>query len=89
MLIDTHAHLQDEELINDVDDILQRAREVGVDSIVCVGYDYESSLQALEIAGKYTGVYAVVGVHPHDAATLNEEVMAELYKMAKQPKVVA
>lgn len=89
MLIDTHAHLQDEELINDVDDILQRAREAGIESIVCVGYDYESSRQAVDISRKYNEVYAVVGVHPQDAATFNDEVMAELYKMAKEPKVVA
>jgi TatD DNase family protein len=89
MLIDTHAHLQDKELINDVDDILQKARDAGVESVVCIGYDYESSWQAVEIARKYTEVYAVVGVHPHDAATLSGEIMAELYKMAKEPKVVA
>ncbi|MGI5921698.1 MAG: TatD family hydrolase [Syntrophomonadaceae bacterium] len=89
MLIDTHAHLQDEELVNDVEAILQRARQAGVESIICVGYDYPSSLKAMEIARKYAGVYAVVGVHPHDAETLNEEIMAQLYKMAQDPKVVA
>lgn len=89
MLIDTHAHLQDKELLPDVKAVLKRAAEAGVELIVCPGYDLESSVQAVQLARIYPQVYATVGIHPHDAATLDETALAELYRLAKEPKVVA
>jgi len=89
MLIDTHAHLQNEELVTDLEEILQRAHDAGLEKIVCVGYDLESSEKAVKIASKHQQVYAVVGVHPHDANTLNQEVIARLYDLSQHEKVVA
>lgn len=89
MLFDTHAHLQDELLEDKLEEILARAREAGVEKIACVGYDMPSSRQALELARKHKEIYALVGIHPHDADQLNERSLAELYQMAKDPKVVA
>ncbi len=89
MLIDSHAHLQDKDLKKDVPGILERAREAGVERIVCVGWDLESSREAVELARLYSEVYAVVGVHPHDAKTLNDDVLAGLMHLCKDPKVVA
>lgn len=89
MLIDTHAHLQDEDLKNDLKNVLARAAEAGVEKIVCVGYDIKSSQEALNLARKYRQVYAVVGVHPHDAARLDQKALEKLYTMAKDPRVVA
>lgn len=89
MLIDSHAHLQDEAFQDDLPQVLQRAKEAGLEKIICIGYDYESSIQTVKLARKYPQVYAVVGVHPHDAKTLTEEIMAGLYKLAQEPKVVA
>ncbi len=89
MLIDTHAHLQDSDLKPDLEQILARAAEAGVEKIICVGYDLESSREALKLARKYSHIYAVVGVHPHDAKTLTPEVTEKLYTMAKDPRTVA
>lgn len=89
MLIDTHAHLQDEQYKEDLQDVLKRAEDAGLEKIICVGYDYASSCQALELARKIPQVYAVVGVHPHDSQELNEEILAKLFEMAKDPRVVA
>ncbi|MBO8159968.1 TatD family hydrolase [Thermosyntropha sp.] len=89
MLIDTHAHLQDKSLKPEIEDILKRADEAGVKKIVCVGYDYATSVEAVELANRYKGIYAVVGVHPHDAEELNQNVLEKLYVLAKDPKVVA
>lgn len=89
MLIDTHAHLQDEQYKDDLKDVLQRADDAGLEKIVCVGCDYESSCQALELARSFPRVYAVVGVHPHDSRELTGEMLAKLYEMAKDPRVVA
>lgn len=89
MLIDTHAHLQDKELKPDIDNILKHAEEAGVEKIVCIGYDLASSQEAVELAGQYSQVYAVVGIHPHDAQELNNNCIDKLYDMGKKKKVLA
>lgn len=89
MLIDTHAHLQDKALKNDLAEVLKRAKESGVEKIICVGYDYPTSVEAVELARQYEGIYAVVGIHPHDAKELNDEILAKLYQLAGEEKVVA
>lgn len=89
MLVDTHAHLQDEDLKKDLPQVLKRAEEAGVEKIICVGYDVKSSQEALNIARQHRQVYAVVGIHPHDAQHLDDEALKQLYTMAKDPRVVA
>jgi len=89
MLIDSHAHLQDKAFAGEVEAVLERAAEAGVETIVCVGYDLNSSQAALDLARKYKQVYAVVGIHPHDASELNEKARTQIYDMAKDQKVVA
>ncbi len=89
MLIDSHAHIQDKQFKGEVDNILDNAKSAGVDTIICVAYDYESSRSAVELARRYSQVYAVIGIHPHDAKTLNNECIADLFELAREPKVVA
>jgi TatD DNase family protein len=88
-MFDTHAHLQDKNLRGDLENVLNRAREAGVEKITCVGYDLPSSQEAVMLARKYKDVYAAVGVHPHDAETLNQESLEKLRNLAKDPNVVA
>ena len=52
---------------------VERAREAGIDWMVCVGTGLATSQQALDLAGKYDDVYATVGLHPHDASQLDAE----------------
>lgn len=89
MFIDSHAHIQDRKLIADVPRVISNARAAGVDRIICVGYDYDTSVQAVELSRRHSEVYAVVGVHPHDAKTLSSKVLADLFTLARDPKVVA
>ena len=65
------------------------AEQAGGEKIICVGYDLSSSREALNLARQYRHIFAVVGVHPHDAVTLTSEVTEELYKLAKDQRVVA
>lgn len=88
-MFDSHAHLQDPKLKKDLDNILKRAQDAGVDRIACIGYDLASSQDAVLIARKYRQVYAVVGIHPHDAQTMTPEVLEKLKSLASDPKVVA
>jgi TatD DNase family protein len=89
LLIDSHAHLQDEEFADDLDSVLKNSWDSGLEKIVCIGYDYDSSRKAVELSTKYEQIYAVVGIHPHNAKDLNKEVIAKLFKLAKHEKVVA
>lgn len=89
MLTDSHAHLQDQDLKKDLPGLLARAREAGVTRVICVGWDLDSSREAAALAREYPEVYAVVGVHPHDAKTLNDDVLAGLAQLCREPKVVA
>lgn len=89
MIVDTHAHLSDKRLASDLDYWLQEARAVGVTRIVNVGADLESSRLAVAQAASHAGLFAAVGVHPHEAKDWNTQMEAKLTALAQQPKVCA
>jgi TatD DNase family protein len=89
MLVDSHCHLNDKKFDKDRDAVIQRARNAGVTAMVCIGYDVESSRRAVDIANSHDGVYAAVGVHPHDAKTLRPRDIDQLSRLADSAKVVA
>ncbi|NMA60375.1 MAG: hydrolase TatD, partial [Firmicutes bacterium] len=66
-MIDSHAHLNDPAFTSDLPEVVARAHDAGVHIIINVGYDLPSSKRAVELAERYPGLWAVVGVHPHDA----------------------
>jgi len=88
-LFDTHCHLNDEAFRDDVPAVLTRAREAGVENLLVVGYDLASSQQALKLAEDFPGIFAAVGFHPHEAATVSGEDLAKIEKMLTHEKVVA
>jgi len=88
-LTDTHAHLFAEEYQDRLDDVLKRAGEAGVVSVICVGLDLPTSEQAIAIAETYPNVWAAVGVHPHDAGDAPPNVLQRLETLAAHEKVVA
>jgi len=89
MLIDTHCHLDFKDFDSDRDEVIDRARAAGVGKIINVASSIEGARRSVELAGKYDMVHATVGVHPHDAASVTDKVMADLGAMAKDSKVVA
>lgn len=89
MIFDTHIHLNDEKLFNNLDAYLSDAKKKGVNKFLCVGWDVESSRKAVEIANKYNGVYAAIAVMPTSHETYNENSIFELEEIAKNNKVVA
>ena len=66
MIIDTHIHLDDKRYDDDLDDVLNRAREGGVKRFIIPGADPKTLPRAVEIAEFYDDVYFAVGVHPYD-----------------------
>ena len=89
LLIDSHAHLQDRAYQKDREQVIERAFQGGLQGIICVGYDIESSEETLELAHRFPEIFAVVGVHPHDAKTLDQEGERRLFDLVRDSKVVA
>lgn len=92
MLIDSHAHLNFKEYNPDeIAQMLDRAREQGVDAFINIGGGeaYEGNVKAIEIAEQYPHIYATVGIHPHDASIVTDAMVEDLRKLTENPKVVA
>lgn len=88
MYFDSHAHLDLEPLCDAEDDVVRRAREAGVSHIVTIGIDPESAEKAIAIAHRHAGVYAAVGLHPHDASRVSDSLLARLDELSRCDKVV-
>jgi Mg-dependent DNase len=86
VLIDTHAHLEGFE---DLPQIIERAAGAGVEKIVAISSDLKSSKRSMEIASVFPGVFAAVGIHPHEASSFAAESFSEIENLAKGEKVVA
>ncbi len=89
MFVDTHAHLFFPNFKDDLDEVIARAKDSGVDNIIVPGTDLASSKQAIDLAEKYDFIYAAVGVHPHDTAEWNDDFIPKIKELAKHEKVVA
>ncbi len=89
VLVDSHAHLSDPQLARDLAGALARAQAAGVAAVVDVGTDLASSRLVVATAGRHPGVFATVGIHPHDAKTADDAAFAELRQLAASPRVVA
>jgi TatD DNase family protein len=90
MLIDTHTHLFDERFGKDLPAVVERAASAGLERVVCLGIDRESSLATVEIANKYPLVVAAVGIQPNHAAEARAGDWEAIVRLAEtEPRVVA
>jgi len=89
MYVDTHAHLYFDQFDDDREAVLSRAGDAGVDRIINIGINIETSLQSIAYADKYQMVYASAGVHPHDAEDAPQDYLTKIEEMIAHPKVVA
>jgi TatD DNase family protein len=85
-VIDTHAHL---DALDDADAAIARARESGVTRILTVGTDVAGSRRALAFADANEGVYAILGIHPHEAGVASAADVAEIETLLAHPRAVA
>jgi len=86
VLVDTHCHL---DMLEDLDDVLERMRGAGVARAVTIGVDSASSEWAVRAAAEHDQLWATVGLHPHDAKDRSDELMGRLEELAADPRVVA
>lgn len=89
MLIDSHAHLEMPEFAQDRKNVIQRAHNGGVDYILTIGIDIEACQQAISLAEEFEFVYAVLGVHPHNAKVIDEGTYRILRGLTRHDKVCA
>ena len=89
MFFDTHAHLDYPDFAADLTDVLARARSAGIDRIITIGTDLESSRRAVNLAERFDDVFAAVGWHPSNVTAAPADVKSPLKEIAVHPKVVA
>jgi len=83
MIIDTHCHLDDDRYLEDIDEVIKRAKEQGVKKFIIPGADPKSLKRAIELSEKYNEIYFAVGVHPYDASSYNREFLEEYISHSK------
>lgn len=89
MIFDTHCHLNSEELLSRIDEVIESAKKVGVDKFLVIGWNKESSLKAIELANQYDCIYAAIGFHPTDIDGVTDDDFNKVMNHVNNPKVVA
>jgi TatD DNase family protein len=91
MLIDSHAHLEGKQFAQDREQVITRARDVGVRSIVAIGNgDGPANFDCgIQLAEKYDFIYATVGIHPHEARLADQAAFDRMQQLARNPKIIA
>ncbi|MDQ3019099.1 MAG: TatD family hydrolase [Bacteroidota bacterium] len=89
MITDTHAHLYYPEVISNIDEILSRANDEGIERIIVPAVDFETSKQIIDMSEKYDMIFCALGVHPCDVHKNELKVIEEIEKFLLHPKVVA
>jgi TatD DNase family protein len=88
-LIDSHCHLNAERFDDDIELVIDGARAAGVERILVPGWNVASSERALTLTARFDGLDVGVGVHPHDAAKVDETGWRRIVAWAGDPRVVA
>jgi TatD DNase family protein len=88
-LVDSHCHLQADRFDADVDLVLDGARQAGVERVLVPGWNVASSAGAIALVERHPWLDPAVGVHPHDAANVDDRGWAEIVALAGDPRVVA
>ena len=89
ILVDTHAHIDEEGFAADFDEMLARAYANDVKYVVNIGANMDESRVSIELADKYDAIYATVGVHPHDVEEVDDKALDQLAAWCEHDKVVA
>ncbi len=89
--IDSHCHLHDRVFDADREQVIQRAEDAGVRVLVEIGASdgVDGNRRALHLAEHYPGVFATIGIHPHDAHAAAPAVLEQIEPLASHPRVVA
>ena len=86
---DTHAHYNDEKFKDNLDEVISEYKSVGVDRVVNIGYNIESSKKAIDLSNTYSNTYVAIGIHPSDVDKCSVSELEELYNKNNNGKIVA
>ena len=89
MLTDTHCHLFYDDLKENLPDILDRAKQLGVDRFICVATNLTDALECLKLAERHPNIWASAGVHPHDAKDAPHNLVNRIRELMNHEKMVA
>ena len=89
MIIDTHAHYDDEDFDTDREQLLRGMIKQGISQIVNIGANMSSSEKSIALSEKYHFIYATIGVHPSDVGTMTDKDLDRLRELSRHDKVVA
>ena len=88
MLIETHVHLNAEQYVNDLDEVIERARENGIEKMVVIGCDRPTIERTMELIDEHEDIYGVIGWHPVDAIDCTDEDLEWIEQLSKHEKIV-
>jgi TatD DNase family protein len=86
VLVDTHAHL---EVVDSISEVIDRASKNGVEAVVAVSSNLNSSRRTIEISNSFDTVFSAVGIHPHEASSFDESALAQLANLVSEKRVKA
>lgn len=90
-LVDSHAHLDDARFAEDLDSVMERAGQRGVDAILtvgCLGEDHRAADSVRALLDRWSGLFGAFGVHPHDARFMSDFWEARLFELMADPRVL-
>lgn len=88
-IFDSHCHLDDKSYNRDLKRVLERAHSAGVDRLMTIGINKRTSEIAVSLAQAHAGVWASVGVHPHDVKNCSESILQDLIGLTRNQEVRA
>lgn len=89
MFVDTHAHLFYENFKDDLDEVIQRAKDNFISYIIIPATDIQTAKTAINLSEKYDFIFSAVGVHPHETKDWNKKLLEEIKSLSSHEKVVA
>lgn len=88
MFTDTHCHIY-KEYYESIDNVLENAKDVGINRVINNGCDNKSNKEVLELIDKYPNMYGAIGIHPENVETYTEDDIKYIEDNLKKPKIVA
>lgn len=89
MIFDTHTHLNVEQFKDEIPEVMERARELGVSEMAVVGFDTPTIEKSLELSHTYENIYSIIGWHPTEAGSYTKEIETKLQQQLEDERVVA
>lgn len=89
MIFDTHTHLNVEQFKDEIPEVMERARELGVSEMAVVGFDTPTIEKSLELSHTYENIYSIIGWHPTEAGSYTKEIENKLQQQLEDERVVA